>query len=148
MTETHVVSALRAKRAEISGHIYDLEKKIGRLRASLLHVDASIRLFSPEANPDTIPMKRTYRRTRYFAARELPRRCLDALREANGTQMTGTQIATIAMLAKGMSAEDDALRAVIIERTLAVLGNLRKSGTVIKTGTTRDAQWALAPSLL
>lgn len=34
MAETHVVSALRAKRAEISGYIHDLEKKIGRLRAS------------------------------------------------------------------------------------------------------------------
>jgi hypothetical protein len=52
MTETHVVSALRAKRAEISGHIHELEKKIGRLRASLLHVDASLRLFSPGADPD------------------------------------------------------------------------------------------------
>ena len=66
MSEPHVVSALRAKRAEISGHIYDLEKKIGRLRASLLHVDAAIRLFSPGTDPDAIPPKRSYRRTRYF----------------------------------------------------------------------------------
>jgi hypothetical protein len=27
MADTHVVSALRAKRAEISGYIHDLEKK-------------------------------------------------------------------------------------------------------------------------
>ena len=90
MSEPHVVSALRAKRAEISGHIHELEKKIGRLRASLLHVDASIRLFSPDTNPDAIPPKRTYRRTRYFAARELSRRCLDTLREANPTPISAT----------------------------------------------------------
>jgi cell fate (sporulation/competence/biofilm development) regulator YlbF (YheA/YmcA/DUF963 family) len=47
MTETHVVSALRAKRAEMSGYIHELEKKIGRLRASLIHIDESLRLFSP-----------------------------------------------------------------------------------------------------
>ena len=27
MAETHVISALRAKRAEVSGYIHDLEKK-------------------------------------------------------------------------------------------------------------------------
>jgi hypothetical protein len=34
MTGKHVVSALRLKRAEISGHIHDLEKRI--LRAASL----------------------------------------------------------------------------------------------------------------
>jgi hypothetical protein len=38
MAETHVASALRAKRAEISGYIHELEKKIGRLRANLIHI--------------------------------------------------------------------------------------------------------------
>jgi hypothetical protein len=148
MTETHVVSALRAKRAEISGYIHELEKKIGRLRASLLHVDASLRLFSPDSNPDAIPPKRPYRRTRYFAARELSRRCLDTLREANSTPITTTQIAVIIMLAKGYPADDDALKAVVIEMVLTVLRRLCKNGSVVKSGTSRDAQWALAPSLL
>jgi len=35
MTNTHVVSALRQKRAEISGHIHDFEKRIARQRANL-----------------------------------------------------------------------------------------------------------------
>jgi hypothetical protein len=148
MTETHVVSALRAKRAEISGHIYELEKKIGRLRASLIHVDESLRLFSPGADPDAIPPKRPYRRTRYFAARELSRRCVDTLREANPTLMTTAQIAVIIMLAKGYPADDDALKAVVIEMVVTVLRRLCKDGSVIKSGTTQDAQWTLAPSLL
>jgi hypothetical protein len=42
MTEKHVVSALRVKRAEISGHIHDLEKRIARQRANLANLDASI----------------------------------------------------------------------------------------------------------
>ena len=148
MAEPHVVTALKAKRAEISGHIYDLEKKTGRLRASLLHVDASIRLFSPDTDPDAIPPKRSYRRTRYFAGRELSRRCLDTLREASPTPMTTAQLTAIVMLAKGYPADDDALKAVIAEMVVTILRRLCKRGSVVKSGTSRDAQWALAPSLL
>src|ERR1039457_6713944 len=148
MAETHVISALRAKRAEISGYIHELEKKIGRLRASLLHVDASLRLFSPGTDPDAIQPKRPYRRTRYFAARELSRRCLDTLREANHTPMTTAQIAVVIMLAKGYPADDDELKAVVIEMVLTVLRRLCKDGSVIKSGTTQDTQWMLAPSLI
>jgi hypothetical protein len=54
MTNTHVISALRLKRAEISGHIHDLEKRIARQRANLANLDATIKLFSPGANPDAI----------------------------------------------------------------------------------------------
>jgi hypothetical protein len=55
MTNSHVVSALRRKRAEISGHIHDLEKRIARQRANLANLDATIKLFSPGTNPDDIP---------------------------------------------------------------------------------------------
>jgi len=85
MAETHVVSALRAKRAEISGYIHDLEKKVKTWRARLAHIDATIKIFSPEIDPDAIPPKRTYRRTRYFAKGELSRCCLDVLRDAQGS---------------------------------------------------------------
>jgi hypothetical protein len=60
MSDTHLVSALRHKRAEISGHIHDLEKRIARQRANLANLDAT------RHNPDDIPPKRSYRRTRYF----------------------------------------------------------------------------------
>jgi hypothetical protein len=55
MAETHVISTLRTKRAEIGGYIQDPEKKIKRLRANLAHVDATIRLFAPGLDPDAIP---------------------------------------------------------------------------------------------
>jgi hypothetical protein len=60
MTNSHVVSALRLKRAEISGHIRDLEKRIARQRANLANLDATIKLFSSGINPDAIPPKRVY----------------------------------------------------------------------------------------
>jgi hypothetical protein len=85
MTNSHVVSALRLRRAEISGHIHDLEKRIARQRANLANLDGTIKLFSPGMNPDAIPPKRSYRRTRYFA-QTVPayaRRFADSIRAAH-----------------------------------------------------------------
>jgi len=42
MPETHVVTALRAKRAEISGHVHDLERKVARHRA---HVELELSIY-------------------------------------------------------------------------------------------------------
>jgi hypothetical protein len=100
MTEKHVVLALRLKRAEISGHIHDLEKRIARQRSKLVNLDATIKLFSPGTNPDAIPPKRPYRRTRYFAHNELSRLTQDALRTASGP-LTSAEIAGAVMQAKG-----------------------------------------------
>jgi hypothetical protein len=142
MVEPHVISALRAKRAEISGHIHDLEKRIGRQRANLANLDATIKLFSPGTNPDAIPPKRPYRRTRYFAHNELSRLTQDALRIASGP-LTSAQIAADVMQAKGMPSGDAAFKEIVAERVLTVLRRLAMRGTVVKSGTSRDAKWAL-----
>jgi hypothetical protein len=142
MTSTHVVSALRLKRAEISGHIHDLEKRITRQRSNLANLDATIKLFSPGANPDSIPPKRAYRRTRYFAYNELSRLTQDALRTASGPLMTA-EIATAVMQAKGMPAADAAFKEIVADRVLTVLRRLAKRGAVAKSGTSRNAKWAL-----
>jgi hypothetical protein len=142
MANSHVVSALRLKRAEISGHIHDLEKRIARQRANLANLDATIKLFSPGANPDAIPPKRAYRRTRYFAHNELSRLTQDALRTASGPLRTA-DIAAAIMQAKGMPSGDAAFKELVAKRALTVLRRLAKRGDVVKHGTSRDAKWAL-----
>src|ERR1700730_12961612 len=144
MTEKHVVSALRLKRAVISGHIHDLEKRITRQRANLANLDATIKLVSPGTNPDAIPPKRAYRRARYFAHNELSRLLRKALRTASGP-LTSAQIAAAVMQAKEMPPDDAAFKDIVAVRALTVLRRLRKRGAVVKHGTSRDAQWALAP---
>ena len=148
MAELHVVTALRAKRAEISGHIHDLERKLARHRAALASLDATIRLYAPELDPNSIPPKRTYRRTRYFAKGELARRVLDVLRQAAGKPMTTAAITSAIMADKGFPIGEGALSEAVNDMTLTVLRRLSKRETVGKTGTSRNAQWALAPSLL
>jgi hypothetical protein len=142
MTNTHVVSALRLKRAEIGGHIHDLEKRIASQRANLANLDATIKLFSPGTNPDAIPPKRVYRRTRYFAHNELSRLTQDVLRTASGP-LTSAEIAAAIMQAKGMPPGDAAFKEIVANRALTVVWRLAKRGTVKKHGTSRDARWAL-----
>src|SRR6202043_2785482 len=119
MAEPHVISALRLKRAEISGHIHDLEKRTARQRANLANLDATIKLFSPGINPDDIPPKRAYRRTRYFARNELSRLTQDALRTASGP-LTSAGIAAAIMQTKGMPPGDLAFKEIVANRALTV----------------------------
>lgn len=56
MAEPHVVSALKHKRGQIAGEIIAVERRINDLRAALVHVDATLKLFLGEgANPEAIP---------------------------------------------------------------------------------------------
>ena len=55
MAESHVVSALANKRAEIAGMIARAQQQLGQFRADLVHLDATIRLFAPAMEPETIP---------------------------------------------------------------------------------------------
>jgi hypothetical protein len=143
MAETHVISALRAKRAEVSGYIHDPERKVKRMRANLAHIDATIRVFAPDINPNSIPPKRRYRRSRYFAKGELFRRCLDLLRGANGVPITAAEIAKTGMADKDMCVDDPVQVAAVTEMVLTSLRGRCKRGAVIKAGTRGDAKWTL-----
>ena len=127
MADTHVISALRKKRAEVSGYIHDLEKKVRHLRAQLAHIDATIRLFSPETDPNAIPPRRVYRRSRYFSSGEVTKRCQDVLREAS-EPMTALAIAEALMATKGLSSDDGLLTRRVGDGVLAVMRKLAKRG--------------------
>ena len=142
MAETHVVSALRAKRAEVSGYIHDLEKKIKNWRTRLAHIDATIKIFSPETDPEAIPPRRTYRRSGYFKKGELARLCLDELRKADGQPITTGAIVAALIKTKGLP-DDPALGVVLTERVLTYLRVKRKAGAVTKIGTSRNAKWGV-----
>src|ERR1700736_3587031 len=127
-----------------SAAICTTSKNGSRARANLANLDATIKLVSPGTNPDAIPPKRAYRRARYFAHNELSRLVQNALRTASGP-LTSAQIAAAVMQAKEMPPDDAAFKDIVAVRALTVLRRLRKRGAVVKHGTSRDAQWALAP---
>jgi len=62
MADPHVISALRAKRGEVAGLIFDLERQIAQCRADLVHLDSVLRLYQPERDPTEIRPKRSVQR--------------------------------------------------------------------------------------
>ena len=55
---TYALAALRERRAELAGELASLQKRLRQLRESMVHMDATIRLFDPEGDPTKIPGKR------------------------------------------------------------------------------------------
>jgi hypothetical protein len=145
MADPHVISALREKRALISGLIEKLERKLEQHRADLTHIDGVLRLFQPDRDPDEIKPKRTYaRRTRYFAKGELSRLVLEALRDAHGKPLSTDDLAGQMVAAKGFDATDSVLRSAIREQALTALRAFRKRGAVEQMGLGRGMRWKLA----
>ena len=103
---------------------------------------APIKEFGSNTSADAIPPKLGNRRTRYFAHNELPRLTQDALRTAS-EPLTSAEITAAVIQAKGMRCDDAAFKEIVAARALTVLRRLVKRGTVVKRGTSRNAQWAL-----
>jgi hypothetical protein len=51
------VNALRNMRSRIAGEIEMHSREIDRLRAELVHLDATMQLFDPETDPTDVPSK-------------------------------------------------------------------------------------------
>ena len=54
MAEPHVISALRAKRAELSGDLIAAQKRLEKIRDDLDAVDRTLRVFDPRQHPEKI----------------------------------------------------------------------------------------------
>jgi hypothetical protein len=115
MGDTFIISGLTAKRAELSGIIADPEKRIAQHRADLVHIDAVLRLYAPEVEPETIAPKAVRRRNDWFKPGELARMVLDILRVAPAP-LTVKQITVEAMQRRGLDPND--------ARTVQLVGKL------------------------
>lgn len=129
MGELHVISALKDKRAELAGLIDHLERQLGQHQADLIHVDAVIRLYAPEIEPNAdIPARTVRERNSWFRNGECARMVCDLLRDAPEAVPTGLIVTSI-MQRKGLPGGDVRARD-LIHRT--VLSSLSRSPTVIE----------------
>jgi len=128
MGEPHVISALRDKRAELSGLIRDLEKKIGQHRADLVHLDATMRIFDPESQPEAIRPRQQRTRNEWFDHGECVRLVCDILRDAPAPMATAN-IASRLIAQKGIPAGDERSRA-LVQKT--VLGSLNRADGMVE----------------
>ena len=143
MAESHVVSALVNKRAEIAGMITRTEQQLGQFRADLVHLDATIRLFAPRMEPKTIPAKRIRQSDLWFEQGELSRRILDALRRA-GEPIRAPDLVRAVMIDKGLDPADRPSFVRVQWKVRDTLNRLNKRGLLASDGAGHGVLWRIA----
>jgi hypothetical protein len=105
MAETHVISALTNKRAEVLGEIKHYEKLIKEFKLNLQSLDKTIHLFDDSYDLRTIKPKKVHNQ-RYFKTGEAKILILDTLRVASAPLSTSEIAIKIALIKKIDSEED------------------------------------------
>ncbi len=137
----YALAAIRERRAELSGEITSLESRLRHLRCSLVHVDATLRLFAPDADPEEIRAKKPYRRTKLFGAGKLNRLILGALRRG-ARPMTTAEVVDSIIAELGYGEDAKAGMRNRVRANLQYLSRVR--GSVVKAGERAGATWGLA----
>jgi hypothetical protein len=142
MAQSPIVNALIEKRSAIGGIIADLEERTRQARADLAHIDATLRIFDPSAEPTAIKDKRPYQRSGVFASGEISRRIRDMLRVAQ-EPLSAETFVRHAMTDKGMEPEDKTARQTLIRAFLWRLHRMHLAGAVTKIGHGIGVRWTL-----
>ena len=101
MAESHVVSGLVAKRAELAGQVEQCRRELEQLVANLDHLDGSIKLFAPNYKLECIRTKRSRRRNQFFRQGECQRLILEIFRDAE-EPLSVRHIAEVLLQRKGL----------------------------------------------
>jgi len=128
MAEPHVIDALRGKRSELSGIVSHLEQQIVHHRASLVHLDAAMRLFDPDLAPEETGSRQQRPRSVWFRPGECLRLIHDVLREAP-QPMTTRALTEQVMGMKAITTTDERSCA-LVQKT--VLGSLSRAKATIQ----------------
>ena len=140
MGELHVIGALRNKRAELAGTLRQLEQQLAQQRESLVHLDATLRLFDPNIQPKDIRPKRARVCNVWFRPGECLRLIYDELREAT-QPVTTRDLAERLMRVKAIPVADNNRRE-LVQKTL--LGSLnRAKETIARVETAGVVSWRL-----
>ncbi|MGD0191785.1 MAG: hypothetical protein ABSD74_13685 [Rhizomicrobium sp.] len=142
MSDSHVLSGLKAKRVQLAGEIKQVERHLKDKRATLAHLDETLRLFDPELNPRKLSPVRLYKRNGYFKAGEVTRLVQAFLRDCPKPVSSGL-IAAEVMRVKGLPSDADSVRAMTAAMVRAVLGRMAKRGAVTKSGAGPSTVWGL-----
>jgi hypothetical protein len=131
MADPHVIGALRKKRSEMAGIVRGLEQQLVEGRASLTHLDATMRLFDPNLRPEEIRPRRRRTCNAWFRPGECLRLIYDVLRDAR-EPVTTRDVAERIMMIKSLSASDARQRALIHKTVLASLSRAKATIERIK----------------
>jgi hypothetical protein len=138
MGEPQVIGALRAKRSELAGMVMSLEQQPVQHRASLTHLDATMRLFDPELWPEEFPPRRSRSHNAWFRPGECLRLIYDVLRDAP-EPVTTRELADKIYFVMNIPDTGDRQRALIQKTMLASLN--RDKETIERVETAGVVRW-------
>ena len=123
MADTHVISALRAKRGELAGLIDGLQDQLRAAMIDIDHVDSTLRLFDPDIDLDEIKPKPLPPRHHAFKG-QVTRAILAMLRSEGAMD---TRAITIRLMAeRDLNPNDKTLCKAMQKRIGAAMRNLRE----------------------
>lgn len=137
MSESHVISALVAKRSEMSGLVEHYMQEIKRMDIDLHHIDAAIKLFDPDYDLHTIKIKQHRKVNLYFKHGESARLVLDVLREVGG-EMSTEAVALAMLQKKRLDAMDKDVLVFFKKAAITTLRHQEGRGLVKNTGRSKD----------
>lgn len=123
MADTHVVSALRDKRAQLAGQIDALQDQLREAMIAVDHVDSTLRLFVPDIDLDEIKPKPLPPRHHAFKG-QVTRAILAMLRKEGA--MDAKAITLRLMAERELNMTDKVLVKAMQKRISAALRNLRE----------------------
>ena len=98
MAETHVISALTTKRAELAGKIQHYQSEIIKFEDELNYIDGAIKVFDPDYKINSIKSIVKRDPNNWFNNGELPRLTLDILKKEKSPLSTFEMVEKIARL--------------------------------------------------
>jgi hypothetical protein len=144
MAQSSVLNALIDKRAELSGIVADLHRRLEHVAIDLGHVDATLLLFDPTVKLTEIrPKQAAPARSAHFRPGEIARRCRDALRVAGPEGVKAAEVALAAMRDKGIEPTDAKLLEDFTRRMSWTLLRFGQEGLTRKSGAGITARWML-----
>jgi len=141
MLASHVIGALREKRAELSGAVRQIEQQLAQHRTDLAHLDATMRLFDPDIQPGDIRPRRPHHRNAWFRPGECLRLIYDELREALEPLST-RDLAERIISRRALKLDNDRSRDLIQHTILSSLNRAGATITRLQRGST--VYWQLA----
>ena len=140
----HVVTGLIAKRAELAGRIEHLQAQVRQATVELDHIEASIRIFQPDIDMETLGTRPVPAIHHAFKG-ETTRVVLETIRTA-GRPVDTTTITEAVMKARGLDRNDAAMFRLMSKRVGACLRHWERERGAIKSlhGPGQVKLWLLA----
>ncbi len=146
MAETHVLSALKEKRARLAGELAKVSMRVIALKADLSSVDRCLKIFNSDVDATVIEPKESRPRDPAWLPKGAgTRTALEILRET-GEAMSSQELAACILQRYGRPIEERALKKLV--STLHSNFCRRRDGVVQFDRSTYPGKWRLTASAL